>query len=176
MLTEWCLLQPSSERLPPVADRTGCRGPQSDNMWRESEFKISVLSINSEVNQGRGGRKTLGAKGDRGHQENMVHWFKLAGLTWVCWDWTGKDSAFVGFTSISVMAVSLVSLYDPLLCVLMYFWLFCLFLRLFSSCWVVFLSRIHMRDFSLSFCILFLPLTLGRLLFSEWRVSESGGE
>ena len=79
ILIDQRLAQPASEKPPPAADRNKCRGPPPDIMQivkdlRRLSPKWDVRSLSSELREptGRGGRKSLRARGDEGHQETKA--------------------------------------------------------------------------------------------------------
>lgn len=65
----------SPERLPPAADESGYTDPQPDIMQTEkSKLEVFISSLPSKLGEpsGRDGGKTVGVKGDEGHQENQL--------------------------------------------------------------------------------------------------------
>ena len=56
-----------------AADRSRYRDPQPDK--EESKLKVSIGSLPREIGEPRrrGGGKTVGVRGDGGHQENTAH-------------------------------------------------------------------------------------------------------
>ena len=80
MLTDWkYLVQPSSEKLPPTADGKKYKHPQSrhykenERFWNtKTKWEVSIKSLTQEVREPlkRGGKKSVRARGDGGHQDN----------------------------------------------------------------------------------------------------------
>lgn len=70
-----CIVLWSLEWLPQASDHNGHRDPQLDIMWVESKLKIAIGSLPSKTTElhRRGGGKTVGVRGDGGHQEDMAH-------------------------------------------------------------------------------------------------------
>ena len=76
-----CLRQLSAEELPPAGDGSKYRDPQPDIMQRMRDLRtlhpkgdFSIKSLSSELREacGRGGRKSVRARGNRGHHENKA--------------------------------------------------------------------------------------------------------
>jgi hypothetical protein len=79
--TPQCLAQPSSEKLPPAADRDRYRDPQPYNMQKVRDLEtlspkldLSIKSFPLEPREpnSRGSRKCARARGDHRHQENKT--------------------------------------------------------------------------------------------------------
>lgn len=78
LLLDQCLVQRSSE-MGGAGSRYRDSLPHS--IWRESKLEVFIRSLPSELGEShrRGSKKIVGARGGRGHQENMAHRVNQAG-------------------------------------------------------------------------------------------------
>ena len=107
--THWLVSCPlASEMVYWAADMNGAV-MHSHTLHRETvyKFEASIISLPSEIQEpwGRGGRKTIGVRGNRGHREKMKHWMKYTRLTWVYRDWSSKHRDCLGLHQISCIYV-----------------------------------------------------------------------
>ena len=86
--TDLCLAQPTSDKLPPATDENKHRDPQTDNMQKVRD--LGTLSPNREGSIkffltgtrklcGRGGRKSIKARGDGRYRESRPSRHNRAG-------------------------------------------------------------------------------------------------